>query len=102
MLPPLVFPGLSLARTLRLTCHFYARFGAKLLARKQRSSLFLPKNGQRKSFFLRSSPSRIRFQLLLRILVQGIWIRDYKTFYFCNLQMFVISWSVCPCQAFPC
>jgi hypothetical protein len=25
----------------------------------------------------------------------------YKTFYFPNLQMFVISWSVCPRQPFP-
>ncbi len=25
----------------------------------------------------------------------------FITFYICNLRMFAISWSVCPCQAFP-
>jgi hypothetical protein len=27
--------------------------------------------------------------------------QSYKTFYGCNLRIFVISWSVCPWQAFP-
>jgi hypothetical protein len=25
----------------------------------------------------------------------------YKAFFFRNLRIFIISWSVCPCQAFP-
>jgi hypothetical protein len=29
------------------------------------------------------------------------WGLYYKTFYGHNLQIFVISWSVCPWQAFP-
>jgi len=28
-------------------------------------------------------------------------VNFYKTFYICNLQMFVISLYICPCQAFP-
>ncbi len=29
------------------------------------------------------------------------WVQCYKTFYVHNLRMFVLSWSVCPWQAFP-
>jgi hypothetical protein len=29
------------------------------------------------------------------------WGMYYKTFYRRNLQIFVISWSVCPWQAYP-
>jgi hypothetical protein len=28
------------------------------------------------------------------------WCQHYKTFYIRDLQMFLISWSVCPWQAF--
>ncbi len=35
--------------------------------------------------------------LLKRI---ALWSRWYKTFFVCNLRSFVISWSVCPWQAF--
>ncbi len=31
----------------------------------------------------------------------GPWCQSYMIFYFRNLRMFAISWSVCPWQAFP-
>jgi S-adenosylhomocysteine hydrolase len=32
---------------------------------------------------------------------EDFWGQSYKTFYGRNLPIFVMSWSVCPWQAFP-
>ncbi len=37
---------------------------------------------------------------LLAVAVNDSWGQCYKTFLVCNLQVFVMSWSVCPWQAF--
>jgi len=29
------------------------------------------------------------------------WCQCYKPFHSCNLPISVISWSICPCRAFP-
>ncbi len=33
--------------------------------------------------------------------ISTTWAQCYKTFYYCNLRMFVVGQSVCPCQFFP-